>query len=163
MNVLPDVLKPGLQIVFCGTAVGNESARANAYYAGRGNQFWSVLYRAGLTPRQMEPHEFRLLPQYGIGLTDLAKRRSGSDGVLSSSDFDCDALLARIERFQPKVLAFNGKRAARAFYGHQTDYGRQSKLLGKTTIFVLPSTSGAARRYWDESFWQELADFVGAR
>jgi TDG/mug DNA glycosylase family protein len=40
MSVLPDVLKPGLKVVFCGTAVGNKSARASAYYAGRGNQFW---------------------------------------------------------------------------------------------------------------------------
>ena len=86
MSVLPDVLKPGLRVVFCGTAVGSKSARAGAYYAGRGNQFWSVLYRVGLTPRQLEPQEFRLLLQYGIGLTDLAKRRSGSDGVLSSSN-----------------------------------------------------------------------------
>jgi len=55
--VLPDVLAPGLAIVFCGTAVGTVSARRRAYYAGPGNAFWPTLHRVGLTPRQLLPEE----------------------------------------------------------------------------------------------------------
>lgn len=33
MDILPDVLKPGLKVVFCGTAAGNRSATNGAYYA----------------------------------------------------------------------------------------------------------------------------------
>ena len=44
MTVLPDVLEPGLTVVFCGTAVGATSAQVRAYYAGRGNRFWEVLF-----------------------------------------------------------------------------------------------------------------------
>lgn len=161
MSVLPDVLKLGLKVVFCGTSVGNKSAKAAAYYAGPGNQFWNILSRIGLTPRQLNPQEFRSLLQYGIGLTDLVKERSGNDDELVSSDFDRDGLIAKIEQFQPKALAFNGKRASKAFFDNRhIDYGRQPKTIGSTALFVLPSTSGAARKYWDETHWQELANFV---
>jgi len=54
VDILPDVLKPGLKVVFCGTAAGNRSAKIKAYYAGRDNQFWAVLHRIGLTPRQFQ-------------------------------------------------------------------------------------------------------------
>ena len=106
MSVLPDVLGSGLKIVSCGTAVGTESAQAGAYYAKPGNQFWSVLHRVGLTPRQLVPQEFRTLSQYGIGLTDLVKMRSGSDDSLVESDFDSKRLCAAILQFAPRALAF---------------------------------------------------------
>ena len=44
--ILPDVLEPGLRVVFCGTAAGKASARAGAYYAGPGNAFWPTLHRS---------------------------------------------------------------------------------------------------------------------
>ena len=58
-DVLPDVLGPGLRIVFCGSAAGAVSARVGAYYAGPGNRFWPTLHRVGLTPRLLAPAEFR--------------------------------------------------------------------------------------------------------
>ena len=78
-HVLPDVLAPGLRVVFCGTAAGAVAARVGAPYAGPGNRFWWVLHEIGLTPRELRPQEFRELPRYGIGLTDVAKHASGSD------------------------------------------------------------------------------------
>ena len=159
-TVLLDTLQPGLRVTFCGTAVGPTSARVGVYYAGPGNQFWDVLFRTGLTPRRLEPHEFKILPRHGIGLTDLAKKQSGTDDEVDTSGFDIDALRLKIARFAPKALAFNGKRAARAFFERPVAYGRQPEPIGQTTVFVLPSTSGAARGYWDESFWRELAVFA---
>ena len=79
---LPDVLTVGLRVVFCGTAAGVQSARAGAYYAGRGNKFWRTVFTVGLTPRLLEPAEFRTVTQYGIGLTDIAKTYSGADSGL---------------------------------------------------------------------------------
>ena len=80
--ILPDLLAPGLDIVFCGTAVGAESARRRAYYAGPGNAFWPTLAQVGLTPRRLKPEEYPLLLTFGIGLTDLAKHVSGNDDIL---------------------------------------------------------------------------------
>jgi TDG/mug DNA glycosylase family protein len=160
MEVLPDVLKSGLKVIFCGTAVGTKSAQVGAYYAGVGNQFWDILYKTGLTPYRLDPLEFQSLLNFGIGLTDLAKRKSGTDENISSSDFDIENFKSKIIKHSPKALAFNGKRAVKNFLGHAVEYGRQVEQIGKTIIFVLPSTSGAAHGYWDESFWIELAEFV---
>lgn len=155
--VLPDVLRPGLAIVFCGSAAGRASARAGAYYAGPGNLFWPTLARAGLTPRLLQPAEFALLPRYGLGLTDLCKSASGSDGNLPREADDPAALRRKIERYRPLILAFVGKRAARGVLDRPVSYGPQPERIGSTRLFVLPSPSGAARRYWDESWWRALA------
>jgi TDG/mug DNA glycosylase family protein len=152
-------------VVFCGTAVGDTSARVGAYYAGPGNQFWVVLARVGLTPMQLAPASFRDLPKYGVGLTDLVKKRSGSDAALGVGDFDVDGFRTKIEAHRPKAVAFNGKKAASVFYGLPTsvlDYGHQADGIGETALFVLPSTSGSARGFWDESHWRALAAFVKA-
>ncbi len=161
-TVLPDVLQPRLRVVFCGTAVGAVSARVGAYYAGHANQFWKVLFRIGLTPRRLDPYEFWTLPTYGLGLTDLVKTRSGSDKAISSSDFDILGFCSKINRFSPKVVAFNGKASARAFLDYAAGYGgpKRDSRIRETVIFVLPSTSAAAGRFWEESYWRELADFA---
>ncbi|MDA2915918.1 mismatch-specific DNA-glycosylase [Nitrospinae bacterium AH_259_B05_G02_I21] len=161
MTILPDILEPGMRVAFCGTAVGTRSAQVRAYYAGQGNQFWDILSRTGLTPHKLDPDEYHTLNKYGIGLTDLVKKRSGGDSDISSSDFDVTRFSSKIEKFAPKALAFNGKRAGKEFFRQShVNYGRQDKTIGRTNIFVLPSTSGAARRYWEESYWYELANFV---
>ncbi len=154
---LPDVLRSGLKIVFCGSAAGAVSARAGAYYAGPGNKFWDVLHRTGLTPRRLAPAEFPLLPEFGIGLTDMAKHYAGADAGIRRSHDDPAALAAKIARFRPAILAFNGKRAAKAFVGGDIGYGRLDLTPDGTVLFVLPSTSGAAARYWDEDPWQTVA------
>ncbi len=161
MDMLPDVLVPGLRIVFCGMAAGKRSAQVKAYYAGPGNRFWGTLHAVGLTPRQLAPNQFRDLIEYGIGLTDLEKQQAGNDNELDLSSPDRSRLRKQIEQFNPRALAFVGKRAAQEYYGcKNVDYGRQLEQLGKTVVFVLPSPSGAARGYWDESHWHALATFV---
>lgn len=160
-GVLPDVLRLGLDLVVCGSAAGEASARSQAYYAGPGNAFWPVLYRIGLTPRQLRPEEYALVPEFGVGLTDMVKDRSGADDRLRPGDDRPDLVLDKIRRFRPRALAFNGKRAARAFFGGRAvEYGLQAKAEGGTAVFVLPSTSGAARRYWDEGVWHKMAVWV---
>ena len=88
-HILPDVLCPGLRVVFCGTAASVVSAARGAYYAGPGNRFWSILAEIKLTPHQLKPDEFRLLPTFGIGLTDIAKTVSGIDFRVASRLIRC--------------------------------------------------------------------------
>ena len=162
VHVLPDVLAAGLDVVFCGSAVGAASARIGAYYAGPGNTFWPTLHKIGMTPHQFDPRDLPDLRQFGIGLTDMAKTESGSDASLSKSADDATAVRKKIEIHKPKALAFNGKRAGRVFFeGAQIEYGRQATTIGATAIYVLPSTSGLAVRFWDEAPWFELAGFLG--
>ena len=160
-DILPDVLAPGLALVVCGSAAGTVSAQVGAYYAGPGNRFWPTLHRTGLTSIQLAPQEFRSVLSYGIGLTDIAKTAFGADSVLRPGDFDRDGLRIRIETFQPRILAFNGKNAASRFLGGAVSYGWQSgREIGATRLFVAPSTSGAARGFWSEAPWFELAAAV---
>ena len=158
--ILPDILAPGLRVVFCGTAAGKVSAEKRAYYAGPGNRFWPTLHEIRLTPRRLEPAEFPKVLEFGIGLTDVAKAVSGADSDLPRHGFDAESLRRKITQFAPEALAFNGKRAAKELFGGSVSYGRQSERVGSTVVFVLPSTSGAARRYWDVSYWRALAEFV---
>ena len=86
------------------------AARVGAPYAGPGNRFWWVLHQTGLTPRGLRPDEFRDLPRFGIGLTDVAKYTSGPDSSLARADFNPAAVIEKAERYQPGILAFVGKR-----------------------------------------------------
>lgn len=161
-HILPDVLQSGLALVFCGTAAGKRSAAERAYYAHPGNLFWRALFEAGLTPRQLAPPEFSQLPGYGIGLTDLAKRHSGNDNELPRDAFDVPALIGKIERHQPRLLAFTSKNAARTVLGHAAHYGLHDETIGDTRLFVLPSPSGQARGHWDLGPWLALNEFYRA-
>jgi TDG/mug DNA glycosylase family protein len=157
-HVLDDVMAADLDIVLCGTAPGHISARTGRYYSGPGNQFWAALYACGLTPRQLRPSEFGDLPRYGIGLTDVCKHTSGNDRDLQRSDFDVDGFWQRISDHQPSIVAFNGKQAAKtALRLPAVSYGPQYATRPDVPVFVLPSTSGAARGHWDISFWHDLA------
>jgi TDG/mug DNA glycosylase family protein len=158
--MLPDILQSGLKLVVCGTAVGEKSAAAGAYYAGPGNTLWATLHDVGLTPRRLSPAEFRILPTFGIGLTDIVKCRAGNDDALSDGDFDVAGFEKKMLQFAPRALAFNGKRAAAVFFGCGTGslkYGLAAERIGDSAIFVLPSTSGAARGFWSIEPWRELA------
>ena len=157
MTILPDVLTADLDIVFCGTAAGNVSARRGAYYAGPGNVFWSTLFEVGLTPRLLRPEEYRQVVSCGLGFTDLAKSVAGVDSQLLEDHFDRQRLRDVILRYEPKILAFTSKRAASEFLDRPVEYGLQPDLVGASALFVLPSPSGAARRWWDVRQWQELA------
>ena len=160
--VLPDVLAPGLVTVFCGSAVGRVAALRGVPYSGPGNKFWPILRAIRLVPGAMAAEAFRDLPRWGIGLTDLNKIESGADSALSPAADDPRALLDKIERHRPRILAFTAKRPAQVFLRHafgrdHIAYGRQRESLGTTEIFVMPSPSGLAVRYWDERPWRRLA------
>ena len=161
--VLPDVLAPGLDVVFCGSAAGTVSARVGAYYAGPGNRFWPTLHAIRLTPVQLAPREFPRLLEFGIGATDLNKLEFGADTALTPAGDDVAGLIAKLDAARPRAIAFNGKRAACAFLATKTlAYGRQAEPWRDIPIFVLPSTSRRAGAFWDETPWQVLGAFVAA-
>jgi TDG/mug DNA glycosylase family protein len=165
MPILPDILEPNLAVVFCGSAAGNVSAARGAYYAHPQNRFWRALHEVGLTDRLLAPEEFRLLPRWRIGLTDLAKEVSGLDAQIGTAGDDPDALRDRVLLVRPRILAFAAKRPGAVFIRHVfgrrgVEYGRQAETLDGVRLFVLPSPSPAAVRYWDIAPWRALAEAV---
>lgn len=163
---LPDVLVPGLDVVFVGTAAGRRSAAVGAYYAHPGNRFWRTLFEVGLTPRLYQPHEFPDLVRLGIGFTDMAKLAAGMDHEIAPEQFDIPRFEAAIGRCAPRAIAFTSKKAASVFLRQPTGrlaHGRQPRPYKRSEIFVLTSPSGAATRYWSVEPWAELAAFLGRR
>ena len=98
-----------------------------------------------------------MLPDHGIGLTDVAKLTSGPDTALRKHHFDAEGFMVRMAGVRPRIVAFNGKRAAQAVLGPSRTYGLQPDRLAGAEIFVLPSTSGAASGFWSIEPWRELA------
>jgi TDG/mug DNA glycosylase family protein len=159
--MLPDLLKENLLLVICGTAVGKTSAKNRCYYADRRNEFWNILYKVGLTPIKLCPERYHELLDYGIGLVDLVKRKAGSDKDLSTNDFDIHGFKQKIKRYHPKIVCFNGKKSAKiVLRKRRVEYGYQKEQIGNSRLFVAPSTSGAARRYFHIKWWQELANDI---
>ena len=111
-HLVPDLLAPGLDLVFCGTAPSPISFKARAYYANPGNAFWPTLHAVGLTPERLAPQRYPELLGLGIGLTDLNKTEVGSDHELTAEAMDAVSLHAKLRRFKPAAVAFTSKNAA---------------------------------------------------
>ncbi|MBV9991495.1 MAG: mismatch-specific DNA-glycosylase [Alphaproteobacteria bacterium] len=163
---LPDVLSPGLDVVFVGTAAGTRSADEGIYYAHPGNKFWRTAIAIGLLPKGFAPADFRRAVEHGIGFTDMCKTRSGSDVEIGSDGFDRARFERSIRRVTPRAVAFTSKKAASAWLRVPTSklrYGEQDAVDGFPAVFVLPSPSGAAAGHWDEAPWRALAAWVKRR
>ena len=108
--MLPDLLKPGLNVVFVGTANSKTSAAAGHYYAHPSNMFWNLLEATDLAGEWIGPSRDSKVLERGVGLTDLVPgRAASSDSALRPSDFDVAGFLSKIQRCSPKVVAFNGR------------------------------------------------------
>lgn len=147
--MLPDLLRPGLSVVFCGTAAATASADRGHYYSGPGNKFWRPLHVAGFTSSLLRPEDDSTLPECGIGLTDLVK------GLAQSHDRGLDyskatAVAGHIVAVGPAWVAFNGQTAGGAAAAQlglarrkDVHLAEQGWCIGSSRVFVLPSSSGA--------------------
>ncbi|MGH3064150.1 MAG: NUDIX domain-containing protein [Gaiellaceae bacterium] len=161
-STVPDVLAPGLQVVFCGINPGRWSDAAGAHFANPRNDFWRLLHDAGFTPRLYAPEEQHDLPALGLGLTNAAYRTTPGSGDLRRADFEGSAerLEEMARRLHPAWIAFVGKEAYRGAFNERPELGVQVRRLAETQMFVLPSTSpaNAAVPYAERLRWfEELA------
>ena len=166
-SAIPDVLAPGLRVLFCGINPGRVSAAAQAHFANPRNDFWRLLHVAGFTPRLLEPAEQLELLAFGIGVTNAAPRTTPGSGDLRKADFAGAAdRLARIAaELRPAWIGFVGKEAYRGAFGERADLGLQERRLADTRLFVLPSTSPAnAAVPWKERlrWFEELSRASGS-
>jgi double-stranded uracil-DNA glycosylase len=168
MMVLPDYLQPGLRVVLVGTAGCDGPTERRHYYAGRGNQFWLLLHESGLIPVRLQPEDDDTLPNFGIGLTDLIWDSAALAHADPTERYRLSEFVAKIDKYQPDVVAFTSKTAAEAYASsarerRPRDFGPLSWTISGRPAFVLPGPSGAnnampvALRI---ALWRDLADFV---
>jgi len=165
-SAVPEVLAPGLRVVFCGINPGFRSAAAAAHFANPRNDFWRLLTDAGLTPRLLVPAEQWEMLDLGYGLTNAAHRTTKGSGDLRRGDFaGSEERLERLAKeLEPEIVAFVGKAAYEGVFRERPEHGLQTRRLGRARLFVLPSTSPAnaavpyeERLRWFRALRAELA------
>lgn len=140
-----DILRPGLDVVFVGYNPSLPAWRTGHHYANPGNRFYRLLHESGLTPRLLLPSEDRLLPDFGIGATDLLPLPSARADLVLSARFREAApqMREKLRLFSPRVVCCNGVGVHRHLVGTAPiGLGLQTVAFEHSALFVVPSTSG---------------------
>lgn len=147
---LPDILAPGLSVIFCGINPGTTAAMAGRHFVSRSNRFWRVLHLAGFTPVEIRPENDCSILDHGYGLTTAVARHTRRAGDLSRTELMLAAaeLEARIALHAPRRVAFLGKAAYAAITRDPAiPWGPQPGRFGGAAVWVLPNPSGLNRNF----------------
>ena len=142
---LPDLLRSGLDVVFCGINPGLYSAAIGHHFGRPGNRFWPTLFAAGFTPHLFTGFNDHELLSLNFGATNIAPRTTATADQLSSDELvrGAHSLRRKIREYQPRFLAVLGITAYRsAFLLPKAALGLQLELIGSTRVWVLPNPSG---------------------
>jgi TDG/mug DNA glycosylase family protein len=148
---IPDVIAPGLLVLFSGINPGLYSAATGHHFARPGNRFWPALHRSGFTPRQFRPDEQDQLLDLGLGITNVAARATAQAAELTPDELreGGQELRAKVGRLRPRWLAILGVTAYRTAFGHPgATVGPRTETLDGTRLWILPNPSGL-NAHWD--------------
>jgi double-stranded uracil-DNA glycosylase len=143
---LPDVVGPGLKVLFCGINPSLMSAERGHHFARPGNRFWPALHGAGFTPRRMTPDEDGELPALGLGITNLVDRPTRAAAELSDAELRAGgaALERLVAKWRPRVVAIVGVTAYRTAFGrpHAALGLQPDHAIAGVPVWVVPNPSG---------------------
>ena len=154
-KTVPDVIAPGLAVLFVGINPGLYSAAVGHHFARPGNRFWPALYEAGFTPRLLRPEEDGELQAWGLGITNLVARTTAAAAELTADELRRGRveLEAKVLQYDPRWTAFVGIGAyATAFERKRVVLGPQEERIGGSRVWVLPNTSGLNAHYTPARF-----------
>lgn len=149
-KTIKDVIRPDLDVLFCGINPGLYSGATGHHFARPGNRFWPALHRSGFTPRQLSPFNERELLELGLGVTNVVRRTTAVASELDRSELIAGGkrLKAKVKRYRPRYLAVLGVTAYRDAFGlKDAGIGPQPKGIGDTEVWVLPNPSGLNAHY----------------
>jgi TDG/mug DNA glycosylase family protein len=148
---LPARLGPTPRILFVGINPSLVSARVGHHFASPGNPFWRLLHAAGLLPEPLTFVDDVRLPEFGLGLTNIAERATREASELTPLDYakGRKRLARMIAEVRPAVVAFVGRTAYRQFFGPSASPGPGAKpeRIGDAAVFVVPNPSGRNAAY----------------
>ena len=163
-----DLLRPGLELVFCGYNPSLTSGLSGHHYAHPGNRFWRILSASGITDRLYEPQDDESLLELGIGFTNLCSRPTRRADELTREEIRSGALTLRrkLEQFRPRAVAYTGigvykwfRATSKATWGVQ-----ESSAVPGVTDVVVPSPSGLNRMRFEVlvDHYRTLAPFLAS-
>jgi len=147
---VPDLIAPGLRLLFVGINPSLYSAAVGHHFARPGNRFWPALHAAGFTERLLAPFEEQILLEQGYGITNLVDGATARADELSPAELLAGAarLLRKIRRYRPGWVAFLGISAYRTAFGRKDGQpGQQADKLADAHVWILPSPSGLNAHY----------------
>ncbi len=159
-QTIPDIIAPGLRVLFSGINPGLYSAATGHHFARPGNRFWPALYRSGFTPRQLRPDEQEQLLALGLGITNIVARATARADELTAPELGegARALRAKVARLRPRWLAVVGVTAYRtAFDQAGATVGAQERNVADARLWVLPNPSGLNAHWNARSLAEEFA------
>lgn len=143
---LQDHLRSGLRILFVGINPGLRSAMVGHHFAGHSNRFWKLLYDSRLVDTPLTYRDDWLLPEWGLGLTNIITRKSSGIDTLDPDEYRAGqaVLETKLRRYQPRIVALLGITTFRKLfpcYG-SLDLGPTRARLAGIPVFLLPNPSG---------------------
>jgi TDG/mug DNA glycosylase family protein len=148
---LPDLIGPGLRLLFVGINPGLWTAAVQAHFGRRGNRFYPALLRAGIIDHSIDPSDgfaaddLAYLVGRGVGITNLVARATARADELTAAELIAGAerLTRLVAERQPQVVAVLGITAYRmGFRRPRATAGRQPERLGPAELWVVPNPSG---------------------
>jgi TDG/mug DNA glycosylase family protein len=148
-GAVPDLLRPGLTILFIGINPGLTSGATGHHFAGRSNRFWRFLAETGLTPAKYRPEQDFQLLDLGYGITNIVPRVTATAAELTPAELRAGAarLLTVLEEYRPLIAAYLGKVVYQyVIRSHKLEWGRQAlPAVAGIIDFVMPNPSGLNR------------------
>jgi TDG/mug DNA glycosylase family protein len=157
---VPDVIAPGLRVLFCGINPGLYTAAIGHHFGRPGNRFWPALWKSGFTPRLFSPYEEGELLELGLGITNLVARTTAVASELAAPELveGGQALLRRLDEYRPRWLAMLGVGSYRAAFGDPAAaVGQLADRLGQSRVWLLPNPSGLNAHYQLPALVDEFA------
>ena len=148
---VPDLVGPGLRLLFVGINPGLWTAATQTHFAHPGNRFYPALRLAGVIDRDvdrvdgMTEEDRSYLVSRGLGNTNLVNRASVRADELTRAELVAGAarLTAFVTEHRPLVVAVAGITAYRtAFARPKARAGRQDESLAGAVLWVVPNPSG---------------------
>jgi TDG/mug DNA glycosylase family protein len=166
-KTVPDIIAPGLKLLFCGINPGLYTAAIGHHFGRPGNRFWPALYAGGFTDRLYDPRESRELLKLGYGITNLVARATNSADELTREELTAGGKIVweKVLKYKPRYVAFVGISSYRvAFDKPKAVVGLQPETIGETKVWVLPNPSGLNAHYRPKDLarvFRELREAVG--
>jgi TDG/mug DNA glycosylase family protein len=148
---VPDLVGPGLRLLFVGINPGLWTAAVQTHFAHPGNRFYPALLEAGIIERRIDPsagmtdEDRAAFVARGLGVTNVVPRATARADELTREELRAGgaALVRRVEEWAPRVVAVAGITAYRAAFGQpRATAGPQPDRWGSSEVWVVPNPSG---------------------